>query len=109
MIFGKEVTLKEYGKDKYGRTIADVLSPDGTNVNQQLVKEGWCWWYQKHAPKDLPSGLLKGEAKEAQRGLWSDSDPVPPMVVSSIALWCISIASTSLLKQSPVQSSCILQ
>jgi len=25
LVFGKEVTLQTYGKDKYGRTIADVL------------------------------------------------------------------------------------
>ena len=37
LVFGKEVTLQTYGKDKYGRTLADVLLPDGTNVNQSLV------------------------------------------------------------------------
>jgi endonuclease YncB( thermonuclease family) len=47
LTFGKQVTLQTYGKDKYGRTIADVLLPDGTNVNHTLVKDGWCWWYRK--------------------------------------------------------------
>jgi micrococcal nuclease len=42
LVFGKDVTLQTYGNDKYGRTIADVLLPDGTNVNHALVKEGWC-------------------------------------------------------------------
>jgi len=40
LVFGKEVTLQTYGKDKYGRTIADVLLLDGTNVNHELVKDG---------------------------------------------------------------------
>ena len=78
LIFGKEVTLQTHGKDKYGRTIADVLLPDGTNVNQQLVKEGWCWWYQKHAPKDAALQQSEQEAKAAKRGLWSNTEPVPP-------------------------------
>ena len=52
LVFGKEVTLHTFGKDKYGRTIADVLLPDGTNVNHELVKDGWCWWYRKYAPGD---------------------------------------------------------
>ena len=39
--FGKEMTLQTYGKNKYGRTIADVFLPDGTNVNHTLVKDGW--------------------------------------------------------------------
>jgi endonuclease YncB( thermonuclease family) len=46
----KEVTLQTYGKDKYGRILADVFLLDGTNVNHTLVKDGWCWWYRKYAP-----------------------------------------------------------
>jgi endonuclease YncB( thermonuclease family) len=38
LVFGREVTLQTYGKDKYGRTIADVLLPDGSNVNH----DSWC-------------------------------------------------------------------
>jgi micrococcal nuclease len=38
LVFDKEVTLQIHGHDKYGRTIADVLLPDGTNVNHTLVK-----------------------------------------------------------------------
>lgn len=52
LVFGKEVTLQTYGKDKYGRTLADVLLSDGTNVNHAMVKDGWCWWDRKYAPGD---------------------------------------------------------
>jgi endonuclease YncB( thermonuclease family) len=38
---------------EYSCTLADVLLPDGTNVNQVLVKDGWCWWYRKYAPLSL--------------------------------------------------------
>ena len=24
--------------------------PDGTRVNDELVQDGWCWWYRKYAP-----------------------------------------------------------
>jgi len=50
LVFGKEVTFQAYGKDEYGRTIADVLLPDGSNVNHELVKDGWCCWYRKCVP-----------------------------------------------------------
>ena len=50
--FGKEVTLQTHGLDKYGRTLADVFLPDGTNVNHEVVKDGWCWWYRKYALGD---------------------------------------------------------
>lgn len=49
LVYGKEVTLQTHCHDKYGRTIADVILPDGTNINHTLVKEGWCWWYRKYA------------------------------------------------------------
>jgi hypothetical protein len=85
LVFGKEVTLQTYGKDKYKRTIADVILPDGLNVNPGLVKEGWCWWYRKYAAGDT---MLEGLGKKARegrkgiregrKGLWADPQPVPP-------------------------------
>ena len=59
LVFGKEVTLQTYGRDKYGRTLADVLLPDGTNINHELVKDGWCWWYRNYAPTDTVLGGLE--------------------------------------------------
>jgi micrococcal nuclease len=58
-----------YGYDKYQRTIAEVLLPDGTNVNHTLVKEGWCWWYRKYAPGDTVLEGLETEARAGMKGL----------------------------------------
>ena len=33
LVFGKEVTLQTFGKDKYGGAIGDVHLPDGMNLN----------------------------------------------------------------------------
>jgi len=52
--------------------------PDDTNVNHSLVKDGWCWWYRKYAPGDTVLEGLEKEAREAKKGLWVDSQPVPP-------------------------------
>ena len=52
LAFGKEVTIQTHGHDKYKRILGDVILPDGTNVNQELVKQGWCWWYRKYALGD---------------------------------------------------------
>jgi endonuclease YncB( thermonuclease family) len=35
--------LQTYGHEKYKRMIAEMVLPDGMNLNQELVKEGWCW------------------------------------------------------------------
>jgi len=62
-VFGKDVTLQTHGYDKYKRTLADVILPDGTNVNHELVKQGWCWWYRKYAPGDTALEGLEAEAR----------------------------------------------
>jgi endonuclease YncB( thermonuclease family) len=60
----KEVTLQADGKDKYGRTLADVLLPDGTHVNQHsLVKDVWCWSYRRYAPGDTVLEGLERDGK----------------------------------------------
>jgi endonuclease YncB( thermonuclease family) len=68
----------EYYKDNDGRTVADVVLSDGTNVNRSLVKDGWCCWYRKYAPGDTALQELEKEAREAKKGLWADPQPVPP-------------------------------
>jgi micrococcal nuclease len=78
LAFGKEVTLQTHGHDKYGRTLAEVLLPDGMNLNQELVKQGWCWWYRKYAPRDRVLEGLERDAREAKKGLWADPQIVPP-------------------------------
>ena len=78
LVFGKEVTLQTHGHDKYGRTLADVILPDGMNLNQELVKQGWCWWYRKYVPGDTVLEGLEKDAREAKKGLWTDPQPVPP-------------------------------
>ena len=70
LAFGEDVTVQTHGYDKYGRTLADVLLPDGTNVNHMLVKDGWCWWYRKYAPGDTVFEALEKDAMEAKKGLW---------------------------------------
>jgi len=78
LVFGRTVTVQGHDKDKYKRLVADVLLADGTNVNQKLVKDGWCWWYQKYAPDDVVLEALEQEARGMKRGLWVDPRPLAP-------------------------------
>ena len=66
---GKEVTLQTHGHDKYGRTLADGLLPDGTNVNHALVKAGGCWWYRNYASENAQLECAEVEAQVARLGL----------------------------------------
>ncbi len=40
LAFGKVVTVHTRGKDRYGRTVADVILPDGRILNHELVRRG---------------------------------------------------------------------
>lgn len=79
-VFGKTVTVQIHGRDKYGRTIGDVIFPEGGTLNRALVKAGLAWWYCTYAPRDHVLRDLELEARRDRRGLWADPDPVPP--------WC---------------------
>ena len=77
LAFGKDVTIKTFGYDKYRRTIADVILADGRILNQELVKAGLAWWYAKSS-KDMMLKDLQEEARQAKRGLWVYPNPVAP-------------------------------
>jgi micrococcal nuclease len=77
LAFGKDVTVKTFGHDKYGRTLGDVILPDGRTLNHELVRAGLAWWYEKYS-KDLALRDLQEGARVAKRGLWVYPDPVPP-------------------------------
>ena len=78
LVFGRPVTVKPYATDRYKRIVAEVFLPDGTNLNHQLVKDGWCWWYRKYAPGDTVLEGLENEARESKKGLWRDPHPTSP-------------------------------
>ncbi len=77
MAFGKEVTIRPVNRDKYGRTVADVVLPDGRILNRELVTLGLAWWYRKYST-DESLGHLEVEARVAKKGLWADPEPIPP-------------------------------
>ena len=54
-----------------------MLLPNGTNINHELVKEDWCWWYWKYAPLDTELEALEKSARIGKKGLWVDPTPIP--------------------------------
>jgi micrococcal nuclease len=79
LVAGKTVTIQAHNKDRYGRTIGDVILDDGRNLSQELVKAGYAWWYFKYSD-DEQLGVLEVQAKIAKVGLWADKNPVPPWI-----------------------------
>jgi hypothetical protein len=58
--------------------VAEIILPDGRNLNHEIVRAGFAWWYRQYARGDETLERLEREARDARRGLWADSAPVPP-------------------------------
>jgi micrococcal nuclease len=75
--FGKDVTVLEHGRDKYGRTLGEVILPDDRSLNQEMVRNGHAWRYRKYS-NDSTLDRLETNARHSNLGLWQDDDAVPP-------------------------------
>jgi endonuclease YncB( thermonuclease family) len=78
LALGEAVTVRVHDTDRYGRTVAEVVLPDGRSLNREMVAAGMAWWYRQYAPADGELARLEAEARAGRRGLWSQSNPVPP-------------------------------
>jgi len=77
LCFGTTVTVKATGKDRYDRTLAHIDLPDGHELNRELVRRGYAWWYRKYS-KDETLGQLEADARKKKLGLWADAKPISP-------------------------------
>jgi endonuclease YncB( thermonuclease family) len=78
LVFKKTVTVQPMDIDRWRRTVAIVILPDGRNLNREIVRAGLAWWYERYAPGDAELERLEVEARNLKRGLWIDPDPMPP-------------------------------
>ncbi len=65
-------------RDRYGRLLRYIYLPDGTFVNEQLVKEGYAFYYP-YFPFGKSAAFKADEeaAIAARKGLWSKCKPKP--------------------------------
>jgi endonuclease YncB( thermonuclease family) len=77
LAFGRTVTVHPRDRDRYGRTVAEVILPDGRSLNRELVRVGYAWWFRRYST-DPRLAALEAEARAARLGLWADPRPVPP-------------------------------
>ena len=77
LICGK-VFVVEKDTDRYGRLVGSLYTPEGVNVNLEMVCNGSAWWYSRYARNNRAMASCQDDAKEARLGLWEDDDPMPP-------------------------------
>ena len=75
-----EVELKVIDTDRYGRTVAIITLPDGSILNEELVKHGHAWVYNNYCRQPICAKwrVLEKEARVNRKGLWADKNPTPP-------------------------------
>ena len=82
LVFDKSVTIETNKVDKHKRNVGKVLV-DGVDANLVQVQRGFAWHYKAYereqsAIERKVYADAENEARAARRGLWADSEPVPP-------------------------------
>ncbi|WP_243311917.1 thermonuclease family protein [Fundidesulfovibrio agrisoli] len=78
LALGKRVDVREKDIDAYGRTVAVVLLPDGSELNSEMVRAGHAWVYRNYCRPCYGLRLAETAARLRGLGLWADPAPVPP-------------------------------
>lgn len=78
LCFGKMVKVSTDGKkDRNKRLLAEIILPNGKNINKELVKNGLAWHFKKYS-KDNSYDILEKQARKLKLGLWKDKAPIAP-------------------------------
>ncbi len=78
---GKTVIFDSIDTDTFGRKLGKIISLEGLELNQELLKNGLAWHFKRYSKGDKDSTLyanLQKEAKQQKKGLWVQENPVPP-------------------------------
>ena len=86
LVAGKDVVVEWKENDNYGRTLGKVRQ-GALDINLQMIKDGMAWHYKKFS-KSAELSMAEAEAKAGKKGLWGDTNPVPPWVLPA---WSISL------------------
>ena len=79
LIFNQYIFIKIKSRDQYHRYIANVFLPNGQNIANEMVKNGYAWHYVRYSnDKQLAENQIF--AKNNKMGLWYDKNPTPPWV-----------------------------
>jgi len=75
-VFKKNVTVHTTGKDRYGRTLANIVI-DEVWLNWAIVRRGYGWHFKKYS-SDAQLAEAERLARSERLGLWREKNPIPP-------------------------------
>ena len=76
LALNRTVRVRKVAEDDYGRMVGEVVA-DGRDLDAEQVRRGMAWVYRRYS-QSRRLYALEAEAKQARRGLWADSNPIPP-------------------------------
>lgn len=79
MVAGRTVDVEEKDTDRYGR-IVGLVSVDGTNLNESIVRNGFAWVYPQYCKESfcVDWSRLESAAKQQKKGMWADNAHIIP-------------------------------
>lgn len=77
MVANQTVLLCRDGRDRYGRTIADILV-NGADVGTSMVSAGCAWAYTRYLESGSTLPAMEAAAKVGNLGLWANGAATAP-------------------------------
>ncbi len=82
LVFDRQVQVEYNKKDRYGRTLGKLIV-NGVDANLAQIKAGMAWHYKQYQREQSVAdrsayAQAEEEARTSMRGLWKDTDPMPP-------------------------------
>jgi micrococcal nuclease len=77
LVFQQQVEVAWTKKDRYGRILGSVKLSNGCELNEEIVRQGYGWWYRQYS-RNLRLGQLEAKARLEHLGLWNVDGAVAP-------------------------------
>jgi len=77
IIGGSSVRVSVEDVGRYGRAVARV-EISGGDLSEMMVRRGYRWHHEEYAPDATELARLERQARNAERGLWKQPNPIPP-------------------------------
>lgn len=77
---GQTFEVEEQGLDRYGRIVAILWLPDGSTLQEGLLRAGVAWVAPRYCkrPECREWKAMEETASRERRGLWRYPQPIPP-------------------------------
>lgn len=79
LLLDQAIEVQVVSVDRYGRYVCKVFC-DGKEVNLLMLQAGYAWHYSQYN-KDQSLARAEAKAREEQKGLWQNKNPLAPWTV----------------------------